>query len=247
MKILLVALALLAQVAAAQQRQAAIPPGPEVHPGRWGTPRMTFPPSSLSARSGHRRGAAMVICPGGATCIWPNWKGITTPAGSASRASPVSCSGAPRLRRIAASGNVAGCDRADAHGARPGGQWQLDPQRVGIIGSSAGGHLASTLLTHFDAGQPDAADPIERTAHDPISAFSVIRDQPGQRVHPSRIQTQSARDESTARLGAGTLQRFTGHQRHPAVFRVAPGRRSRCTGGKLAAVRRRPAPARRPV
>jgi acetyl esterase/lipase len=42
------------------------------------------------------------------------------------------------------------------------GEWKLDAHRIGIIGSSAGGHLASTLLTHFDAGKADAADPIER-------------------------------------------------------------------------------------
>jgi len=43
----------------------------------------------------------------------------------------------------------------------------LDPKRIGIIGSSAGGHLASTLLTHFDAGQPGAADLIERQSSRP--------------------------------------------------------------------------------
>jgi hypothetical protein len=40
--------------------------------------------------------------------------------------------------------------------------WGVDRDRVGIMGSSAGGHLASTLVTHFDAGKPDAADPVER-------------------------------------------------------------------------------------
>lgn len=35
-------------------------------------------------------------------------------------------------------------------------EWKIDPQRVGILGSSAGGHLASTLATHFDADtRPD--------------------------------------------------------------------------------------------
>ncbi|MCC7376821.1 MAG: alpha/beta hydrolase [Verrucomicrobiales bacterium] len=55
--------------------------------------------------------------------------------------------------------------------------WKVDPQRVGIMGSSAGGHLASTLLTHFDAGTPDAADPVERLSSRPdlgILCYPVI-------------------------------------------------------------------------
>ena len=35
-------------------------------------------------------------------------------------------------------------------------KWEIDPNSVGVMGSSAGGHLASTLLTHFDAAtRPD--------------------------------------------------------------------------------------------
>jgi acetyl esterase/lipase len=45
--------------------------------------------------------------------------------------------------------------------------WKLDPARVGVIGSSAGGHLSSTAMTHFDTGQADAADPIERCGSRP--------------------------------------------------------------------------------
>jgi acetyl esterase/lipase len=41
-------------------------------------------------------------------------------------------------------------------------EWRVDPRRVGILGFSAGGHLASSAGTHFDAGRPDAADPVER-------------------------------------------------------------------------------------
>jgi len=37
----------------------------------------------------------------------------------------------------------------------------IDPKKVGAWGFSAGGHLASTAATHFDAGKADAADPIE--------------------------------------------------------------------------------------
>jgi acetyl esterase/lipase len=46
-------------------------------------------------------------------------------------------------------------------------EWKLDPKRVAILGFSAGGHLASTAGTHFDAGRDDAADPIERQSSRP--------------------------------------------------------------------------------
>jgi acetyl esterase/lipase len=41
-------------------------------------------------------------------------------------------------------------------------EWNLDSARIGVMGFSAGGHLASTVGTHFDAGNPNATDPIER-------------------------------------------------------------------------------------
>src|SRR5947208_10225333 len=31
-------------------------------------------------------------------------------------------------------------------------EWRIAPDRIGILGFSAGGHLASTVSTHFDAG-----------------------------------------------------------------------------------------------
>ena len=46
-------------------------------------------------------------------------------------------------------------------------EWGIDPGRVGIIGFSAGGHLASTAGTHFDAGAPSSADRIERASSRP--------------------------------------------------------------------------------
>ena len=41
-------------------------------------------------------------------------------------------------------------------------EWRIDPQRVGILGFSAGGHLASTAGTLFDDGDPTSPDPVER-------------------------------------------------------------------------------------
>jgi len=52
-------------------------------------------------------------------------------------------------------------------------EWKIDPAKVGIMGFSAGGHLASTLETHFDAGDPQAADPIDRPGCRPDFAVLV--------------------------------------------------------------------------
>ena len=46
-------------------------------------------------------------------------------------------------------------------------EWSIDPGRVGIIGFSAGGHLASSTGTHFDAGTPSSGDVVERASSRP--------------------------------------------------------------------------------
>ncbi len=51
------------------------------------------------------------------------------------------------------------------------------PERIGVWGFSAGGHLASTVSTHFDNGDPGASDPIDRVGCRPdfaILAYPVI-------------------------------------------------------------------------
>jgi len=56
-------------------------------------------------------------------------------------------------------------------------EWNIDPNRIGILGFSAGGHLASTAGTHFDKGQADAQDSIERVSCRPdfmILIYPVI-------------------------------------------------------------------------
>ena len=107
-------------------------------------------------------GMAVIICPGGAysglvtgpeghgIARWLNRHGIVgavleyrLPAGR----SEVPLLDAQRALRLVRS-------RAS--------QWRVDPKRVGIIGFSAGGHLAATASTRFDAGDPSAADPVAR-------------------------------------------------------------------------------------
>ncbi len=46
-------------------------------------------------------------------------------------------------------------------------EWNIDPGKVGVLGFSAGGSIASFAATHFDAGRPDAADPVERQSSRP--------------------------------------------------------------------------------
>lgn len=48
--------------------------------------------------------------------------------------------------------------------------WRVDPERVGILGFSAGGHLAGCLTVHHDDGDPQADDPIERMSSRPDAA-----------------------------------------------------------------------------
>lgn len=118
-------------------------------------------------------GTAIVICPGGGygglvvgpeghgIARWLNQHGITgivleyrLPAGRHA----VPLLDAQRALRTA---------RAKAE------EWNLDPSRVGIMGFSAGGHLASTAATHFDKGDSGAGDTVNRMTSRPDFAILV--------------------------------------------------------------------------
>ena len=51
-------------------------------------------------------------------------------------------------------------------------EFKLDPDRIGIMGFSAGGHLASTALTLFNNDNPDAQDPVDRLSSRP--SFGIL-------------------------------------------------------------------------
>ena len=131
-----------------------------------------FPPPADRAN-----GTAVIICPGGGyghvttvkegykVARWLNAAGVT---GVVLKyrlndyGHPAPLQDAQRAIRTVRS-------RAKALGVGPG--------RIGILGFSAGGHLASTTGTHFDAGRGGAADPIERVSSRPdfmILVYPVI-------------------------------------------------------------------------
>jgi acetyl esterase/lipase len=123
-------------------------------------------------------GAAMIICPGGGYralaphegrdyALWLNEQGIAGfvlkyRLGSGGYRHPAMLQDAARALRMVRSKAL---------------EWGLDSKRIGIMGSSAGGHLASTLLTHFDSGDSGASDPIDREPSRPslgILIYPVI-------------------------------------------------------------------------
>lgn len=159
--------------------QQPIPLWPDGAPGALGKSTNDIPTlTPFLPAAGTATGAAIVICPGGGYgglanhegadyALYLNQHGITAfvlkyRLGSHGYRHPRMLEDAQRAIRTV---------RTRA------AEWTLDVKRIGIMGSSAGGHLASTALTHFDAGRPDATDPIDRQSSRPdlgILCYPVI-------------------------------------------------------------------------
>lgn len=180
MKPFLVMLALALPFLSPSTRSAeSFPLWPEGAPGAKGEEDKDIPTLTVYLpRPEAATGAAIVICPGGGYgglaphegkdyALWLNEHGIAGfvlkyRLGSGGYRHPIMLQDAARAIRAV---------RARSS------EWKLDPRRIGVMGSSAGGHLASTILTHFDAGDPNSPDPIERQSSRPdlgILCYPVI-------------------------------------------------------------------------
>lgn len=122
-------------------------------------------------------GAALVICPGG------GYGGLVTGAEGHGIAAWLNTHGVTgvvleyRLPRGRPFVPLLDAQRAIRTVRANAKAWGVDPAKVGIIGFSAGGHLASTAGTHFDSGNPKADDPIDRQSCRPdfmILVYPVI-------------------------------------------------------------------------
>lgn len=123
-------------------------------------------------------GAAVIICPGGGygglamdheghqVARWFTSFGVTAFVlryrHAPSYAHPIPMGDAARAVRLV---------RAQA------GSLGIDRNRIGIMGFSAGGHLAATIATRFDDGDASAPDPVDRVSSRPdfaILCYPVI-------------------------------------------------------------------------
>lgn len=176
-----------------------VPLWPNGAPGALGSEAKDIPTlTPFLADPSKSTGAAIVVCPGGGYAglashegkdyaLWLNEHGISGfvlkyRLGSGGYRHPIMLQDAARAVRLV---------RARA------GEWKIDPTRVGIMGSSAGGHLASTLLTHFEPGKPDADDPVERQSSRPdlgILCYPVIT--MGQYTHQGSKNNLLGKDPS---------------------------------------------------
>jgi acetyl esterase/lipase len=180
MKTSFIMAAFLGSLTLAQAQQTnSFPLWPEGAPGALGKEDKDIPTlTPFLPEPGKATGAAIVICPGG------GYGGLAPHEGRdyARFMNEYGIAGFVLKYRLGPAGYRHPAMLQDAARAvrtvrARAGDWGVDPKRVGIMGSSAGGHLASTLLTHFDAGKPDATEPIERQSSRPdlgILCYAVI-------------------------------------------------------------------------
>lgn len=148
-------------------------------PGAKGDADEDIPTLGLNpASTGNSNGAAIIVCPGGGyrnlamdhegdqVAQWLNSFGVS--------AFVLKYRLGPKYNHPVELGDAQRALRYVRHNAA---KFQIDANRVGIMGFSAGGHLASTAATHFDKGDPSASDPIDRHSSRPdfaILGYPVI-------------------------------------------------------------------------
>jgi acetyl esterase/lipase len=122
---------------------------------------------------GKHDAAAVVICPGGGyggLVVGPEGHGIAKWLNQHGLAGIVLEYRLPRGRAFVPLLDAQRAIRTVRLNAK---SWGINSAHIGIIGFSAGGHLAATAGTHFDNGDPRATDPVDRTSCRPDFAILV--------------------------------------------------------------------------
>ena len=127
-------------------------------------------------------GTGVVICPGGGyTVLAYDWEGVEMAKwlNTLGIAAFVLKYRLPHWETVACRDQVALMDaqRAIRTVRNKAKEWNLAEDRIGIMGFSAGGHLASTAITHFDYGDPNASLDVDKVSCRPdfaILMYAVI-------------------------------------------------------------------------
>ena len=148
-----------------------------------GVNNVTRPTMTVYSPSGKNTGAAVIVFPGGGyqtlaidlegseVCDWLNPKGITCvllkyrvtdigpyPKSGPYPESPMALQDAQRTLGL-----------VRLHAA----EWHIDPHKIGVLGFSAGGHLAAAMSTHFDKRLYPAVDAADKQNCRPDFAVSI--------------------------------------------------------------------------
>ncbi len=93
-------------------------------------------------------------------------------------------------------------------------EWGVDPNRIGFIGFSAGGEVAGMIGVRYDAGNPNATDPVERFSSRPD--FNVL-------IYPFyRPGSAPPRDPSTPPAGSPALLPIASNTEFPIPADAPP-------------------------
>lgn len=179
--LLLMTLALMNAVAPvdAVEVREAFPLWPDGAPGALGASSNDIPTlTPFLPAKGTATGAAIVICPGG------GYGGLAGHEGAdyAQFLANSGVTGFVLKYRLGSHGYrhpamLNDVNRAIRLVRNRSAEFGVNAQRVGVMGSSAGGHLAATAVTHWDEGKPEAADPVERQSSRPdlgVLCYAVI-------------------------------------------------------------------------
>jgi acetyl esterase/lipase len=147
-------------------------------PGALGTAEADIPTLTYYAPNGRGSGTAVIVAPGGGyghlamnhegrqVANWLNAQGVA--------AFVLVYRLGPRYHHPIELGDA---QRAIRLVRSRAGEFGVRPDRIGFMGFSAGGHLASTVGTHFDAGNAAATDAVDRASSRPdflILAYPVV-------------------------------------------------------------------------
>ena len=148
-------------------------------PGALGTEAKDMPKITVRKVASEKPTGALIICPGGGygglamdhegkqMVQWANSIGLTA----------VLCDYRHRGKGYGHPAPLQDAQRAVRTVRAKAAEWNIDPNKIGIIGFSAGGHLVSTVITQFDTGDKNSSDPIAQQSSRPdfaILCYPVI-------------------------------------------------------------------------